>query len=65
MTAQPAEPLLTPAEAAALLGVDAKTVSRWARAGRLVAIRTLGGHRRFLEHEVRLLSSNGPFTASR
>ena len=66
MTAQPVEPLLTPAEAAALLGVDTQTVSRWERAGRLKAVRTLGGHRRFPEREVRLLSAamSGPFTAA-
>ena len=66
MTAKPVEPLLTPAEAAALLGVDTQTVSRWERAGRLTAVRTLGGHRRFVEREVRSLSAamSGPFTAA-
>lgn len=49
------EPLLTPAEVAALFGVDTQTVIRWARAGRLTAVRTLGGHRRFSEREVRSL----------
>ncbi|HET6818469.1 MAG TPA: BldC family transcriptional regulator [Mycobacteriales bacterium] len=57
------EPLLTPAEVAGLFGVDSATVTRWARAGRLTAVRTLGGHRRFLEREVRarLSASTGPF----
>jgi excisionase family DNA binding protein len=32
--------------------VDPKTVTRWARDGRLSAVRTLGGHRRYLESEV-------------
>jgi excisionase family DNA binding protein len=55
-----AEPLLTPSEVAALFGVDSRTVSRWARAGRLTEVWTLGGHRRFLEREVRSqLSSTG------
>lgn len=45
--------LLTPAEVAAMFSVDPKTVSRWAKAGKLPAIRTLGGHRRYPEHEVR------------
>lgn len=49
------EKLLTPAEVAALFRVDPKTVTRWARSGKLSAIRTLGGHRRFLESEVRAL----------
>ncbi len=38
---------LTPAEAAGILGVSPKTVSRWADAGLLRCIVTLGGHRRF------------------
>ena len=37
------ERLLTPAEVAALFRVDPKTVTRWAQAGKLTAIRTLGG----------------------
>jgi excisionase family DNA binding protein len=35
--------------------VDPKTVTRWAKDGRIAAIRTLGGHRRFRESEVRAL----------
>jgi excisionase family DNA binding protein len=49
------ESLLTPAEVAALFRVDPKTVTRWAQAGKLNAIRTLGGHRRYRESEVREL----------
>lgn len=49
------EPLLTPAEVAALFRVDPKTVTRWAKAGKLSSIRTLGGHRRYRESEVREL----------
>lgn len=44
--------LLTPAEVAARFRVNPKTVTRWARAGKLNAIRTLGGHRRFRESEI-------------
>ncbi|MBU4214586.1 MAG: BldC family transcriptional regulator [Actinobacteria bacterium] len=54
------ESLLTPAEVASLFRVDPKTVTRWARAGKLSAIRTLGGHRRYREAEVRLLLSGVP-----
>jgi len=50
-----AQTLLTPAEVAALFRVDPKTVTRWAKAGKLTSIRTLGGHRRYLESEVKLL----------
>jgi excisionase family DNA binding protein len=52
---QEQEKLLTPAEVAALFRVDPKTVTRWAKAGKLTSIRTLGGHRRYRESEVRLL----------
>jgi excisionase family DNA binding protein len=44
--------LLTPAEVAAMFRVNPKTVTRWARAGKISAIRTLGGHRRFRASEV-------------
>jgi excisionase family DNA binding protein len=49
------EVLLTPSEVAALFRVDPKTVTRWAKAGKLTSIRTLGGHRRFKESEVKSL----------
>ena len=45
--------LLTPSEVAGMFRVDPKTVTRWAKAGKLTAIRTLGGHRRYNEAEVR------------
>ena len=47
--------LLTPAEVAAMFRVNPKTVTRWARAGRISAVRTLGGHRRFRADEIRKL----------
>jgi excisionase family DNA binding protein len=47
LTWDPNDPLLRPRQVAALLGVDTKTVTRWARSGKLEALRTLGGHRRF------------------
>jgi len=41
--------------------VDPKTVTRWAKAGKLTSIRTLGGHRRYKESEVRgLLDGSTP-----
>ena len=49
------EVLLTPAEVASLFRVDPKTVTRWAKAGKLTSIRTLGGHRRYKESEVKAL----------
>jgi excisionase family DNA binding protein len=50
---KPENRLLTPAEVAAMLRVDPKTVTRWARGGKLSSIRTPGGHRRYSETEVR------------
>ena len=65
MTARPteSEALLTPAEVAAMFRVDPKTVTRWANAGKLSAVRTLGGHRRFYEGEVRSLLGMVPAQA--
>ena len=53
MTIQVESDLLTPAEVATLFRVSPKTVTRWARSGKLTALRTLGGHRRFRASEVR------------
>jgi excisionase family DNA binding protein len=44
--------LLTPAEVAEMFRVNPKTVTRWARSGKISAIRTLGGHRRFHASEI-------------
>ena len=61
LTSSNQEKLLTPAEVASLFRVDPKTVTRWAKAGKLTSIRTLGGHRRYKESEVRaLLKSIAP-----
>ena len=46
---------LMPNEVAALFKVNSKTVTRWAKDGKLPFIRTLGGHRRFPEDEIRAL----------
>ncbi|MFC4334019.1 BldC family transcriptional regulator [Salininema proteolyticum] len=51
--------LLLPSEVAALFRVDPKTVTRWANSGRISAIRTLGGHRRFLESEIMEILEGG------
>lgn len=52
------EKLLTPSEVASLFRVDPKTVTRWAKAGKLNSVRTLGGHRRYKESEVKTLLSS-------
>lgn len=52
--------LLTPGEVARIFRVDPKTVSRWARAGRLTSVRaTPTSHRRFRASEVRELLNGG------
>ena len=57
------EALLTPAEVAQLFRVDPKTVTRWAKAGKLTSMRTLGGHRRYRESEVRNLLGGAGLTS--
>ncbi|MCE7882260.1 MAG: helix-turn-helix domain-containing protein [Actinobacteria bacterium ATB1] len=47
--------LMTVSEVADLFGVSGKTVSRWAREGRISSVRTLGGHRRFRESDIKEL----------
>lgn len=49
------EDLLTPSEVAKMFRVDPKTITRWAKSGKLSSIRTLGGHRRYRGPEVRAL----------
>lgn len=49
---------LTLSEAAQRLGVHEGTVRRWADTGRLPSFRTPGGHRRFLEKDVRQFVHN-------
>ena len=54
---------LRTAEVAALLHVSPKTVARWAKEGKLPYVRTLGGHRRYPDSEIRALVetlSQGP-----
>jgi excisionase family DNA binding protein len=47
-----ADALLTPGEVASIFGVDPTTVSNWAKSGKLQALKTLGGHRRFRMSDV-------------
>ncbi len=55
--AQPNMPqYLKTAEVADILHVSPKTVTRWAKDGKLPHSRTLGGHRRFPESSIRKLA---------
>ncbi len=51
---------MTPDEVAALFRVDPKSVVRWAKAGKLAAIKTPGGHHRFRRTEVLALLDGEP-----
>ncbi|MEH3154622.1 MAG: helix-turn-helix domain-containing protein [Gordonia paraffinivorans] len=53
------EHTLTPSAVAAIFGVTAKTVSRWAVSGELPCITTPGGHRRFRHADVLALVDDG------
>lgn len=65
--------LLTRVEVAELFRVCPPTVTRWANAGKLTPVKTLGGHRRYRESEIRALLADpgvpapngGQFTAKR
>jgi excisionase family DNA binding protein len=48
---------LRTAEVADILYVSPKTVSRWAKEGKLPFLKTLGGHRRYPEAEIRELAA--------
>ena len=43
---------LSPGEAALSLHVSAKTIDRWADAGQIACVVTLGGHRRFRPEDI-------------
>lgn len=54
---RPTEPsYLRAIDVAAILHVSSKTVSRWAKQGKLPFLQTLGGHRRYPEAEILALA---------
>lgn len=57
--------LMTVTEVAQALRVDPKTVTRWAKAGRLNATVTPGGHRRFYRDEIAAVVSGDVIPATR
>lgn len=50
---------MTPAEVAEVFKVDPKTVSRWAKQGKLDSIRTLGNHRRYYRSQIEMILALG------
>jgi excisionase family DNA binding protein len=45
-------PVMTTAEVAVALGVDVRTVARWARSGKLQCIQLPSGHRRYRREDI-------------
>ncbi len=62
---QKSKPYLTPTEVASLLMVSPITVRQWAAKGLLKAELTLGGHRRFLRHEIERFARDNGLTLQR
>ena len=56
------ERLLTTREAADILGVGPTTVKRWSDEGKLPALKTAGGHRRYREGDVLAMRNRGDTT---
>ena len=54
--------LLTPGEVSTMFRVDRKTPARWHKAGKLVTVRTPGGHRRYVRFQVEALISGRALT---
>jgi len=57
MATTKAKKYLTPKEAADLLNVSTESIRNWTKAGKLSAVTTLGGHRRFLHDEINRFSA--------
>ncbi len=58
------EELMTSAEVAAMFGVNRSTPVQWAKTGRISAVRTPGGHRRYRRHEIIELLAGGSQAAT-
>ena len=52
-------------DACVLLGVDPSTLRRWSDSGKVPVFRTPGGHRRYVEADLRRLIGDGPRTSPR
>jgi excisionase family DNA binding protein len=52
----PKSSYLLPSEVAEVLQVSPKTVTRWAKEGKLASRRTLGGHRRYARTDIESLA---------
>lgn len=45
--------LITPKKAAEMLGISPMTLRNWEESGKIKAVKTLGGHRRYLIEEIK------------
>lgn len=59
MTTEAEKQLMMPSEVAVMFGVDPKTVTRWARKGKLPYITTPGGHHRYRRAAMEALLRRG------
>ena len=50
--------LISPAQAAKMLGVSITTLRNWEKAGKIKCIKTLGGHRRYKRSEIEQILQN-------
>jgi excisionase family DNA binding protein len=57
--------LLRPREVAEMFGVRTTTIARWAREGKLTALHTPGGHRRYRLSELRKILTSAGIDAER
>ena len=53
------EELISPKEAAKILGVCRDTLRNWAKDGKIIALTTPGGHRRYKKADVENLLKTG------
>jgi excisionase family DNA binding protein len=58
-TRTPRGEMLYPAEVAAIFRVDPKTVTRWAKIGKIRSVKTPGGHRRYFRDEIMAMLEDG------
>jgi excisionase family DNA binding protein len=59
------DPLLTAKEVAQRMRVNPRTVAKWARTGKITAVRTFGGHYRFKTSEINKIMSNEAIVTAR
>lgn len=50
--------VITPGEAAKMLGVDPKTLTRWANTKKIPSFRLPGGHRRYRVADIEAIRNN-------